>query len=73
VLGGTLIERAWPDAGGGAHIRRIGRGATLRVPADRSHDVANAGHRVAISLHVYAPRLSQMNFYTEPVTDALAV
>ncbi len=73
VLRGTLLERAWPDAGSGAHIRRIGRGATRRVPADRSHDVANAGHRVAISLHVYAPRLSRMNFYPEQVSAAVAV
>jgi predicted metal-dependent enzyme (double-stranded beta helix superfamily) len=73
VLRGTLVERAWPEGGGGAHIRRIGRGGTLSVPRDRSHDVANAGHRVAISLHVYAPRLSRMNFYTEHVPAPVAV
>ena len=73
VLRGTLVERAWPEAGGGEHIRRIGRGGTLSVPRDRSHDVANAGHRVAISLHVYAPRLSQMNFYTDRRAVAVAV
>jgi predicted metal-dependent enzyme (double-stranded beta helix superfamily) len=71
VLRGTLIERTWTAAGAGPHVRRIGGGATLPVPAQHSHDVANPGHRVAISLHVYAPRLSQMTFYAEETAVAV--
>ena len=67
VLRGTLVERAWRtgDSDGDPRVHRIGRGATLRVPVDGSHDVTNRSGRVAISLHVYAPRLAQMNFYPD--------
>jgi hypothetical protein len=66
VLRGTLVEQTWfEDADRDARVRRIGRGSTVQVPVHRSHDVANAGHRVAISVHVYAPRLARMNFYPD--------
>jgi hypothetical protein len=64
VLRGTLVEsyREHPDQPA-THVRRLATGATVGIPHDRVHDVANRGARRALSLHVYAPRLTTMTFY----------
>ena len=71
VLRGSLIERYWPEENDGAgRIRLVRRGATMEVPRGRGHDVGNAGPGLAVSLHVYAPRLARMNFYPDGVALA---
>ncbi len=63
VLRGSLVERYWESDDRWAHVRKLARGATVSVPPDRQHDIANCGTRPALSLHVYSPRLSTMSFY----------
>jgi predicted metal-dependent enzyme (double-stranded beta helix superfamily) len=64
VLRGTLTEsyRANPTEPE-ARVRRLHRGTTIAIPDDHVHDVVNLGPRRAVSLHVYAPRLTSMTFY----------
>jgi hypothetical protein len=70
ILAGMLDER-YRTSGGAVRSRLSVSGETMIVPSDRAHDVANPGADIAVSLHVYAPRLVQMNFYPERI--ALAV
>jgi predicted metal-dependent enzyme (double-stranded beta helix superfamily) len=65
VLRGALVE-SYRDSEEPyfARVRRLADGATVSIPPDRVHDVANAGARRALSLHVYAPRLTAMTFYS---------
>jgi len=65
VLAGTLTERSWTGSHGAVRARVSSRRSTIVVPPGRRHDVANTGSDLAVSLHVYAPRLAQMNFYPE--------
>ncbi len=41
----------------------IGPGGVLRFGGHHVHDIANAGATPAISVHVYAPRLTSMTYY----------
>ena len=67
VLQGALVETYRATvAEPGEHIRRIARGATVGIPHDRVHDVANGIAGISLSLHVYAPRLTTMTFYSSP-------
>ena len=70
VLDGILQER-YQTRDGAVRSRVTGRGETMVVPPGRRHDVGNPATDIAVSLHVYAPRLVQMNFY--PGQIALAV
>jgi len=63
VLRGSLVERYWDSDDRSSHVRRLARGATVSVPPDRQHDITNCETRLALSLHVYSPRLSTMSFY----------
>jgi len=64
VLRGALVESYRENRDQPAwSTRRLARGATVNIPHDRVHDVANTGRRRAVSLHVYAPRLTTMTFY----------
>ena len=63
VLRGELTERFCGRDDPRAHLRTLARGATVSVPLERVHDVANNGLLPALSLHVYAPRLTTMSFY----------
>ena len=63
VLRGALVERYWDHEDPSPRVRRLARGETVLIPADRVHDVANVGIRPALSLHAYSPRLTSMGFY----------
>lgn len=64
VLRGVLVETYSSIATQGRkHVRRIARGTTVSIPPYRVHDVANGAATRALSLHVYAPRLTTMTFY----------
>jgi predicted metal-dependent enzyme (double-stranded beta helix superfamily) len=63
VLRGALVERYWESDDPSVRVRRLKHGATMSVPPDRVHDVANNDTRLALSLHVYSPRLATMSFY----------
>ena len=69
VLAGTvdedvLVPRA-PGAPGGAHLtgRRLRAGQVRAFGSHHVHDVAARGGRRAVTLHVYAPRLTIMTRY----------
>jgi len=64
LLHGALVERYWLDEPAG-RARQLRAGGRILVPTGRRHDVANTGPGLAISLHVYAPRLARMNFFSE--------
>ena len=71
VLRGGLVETfREADDPSTARVRRLGRGSTVSVPPGRVHDVANAGYRPALSLHVYSPRLTTMTFYSPDADTA---
>ena len=64
VLRGTLVESYRENREQTAsHVRRLRAGESVSIPHDRVHDVANPAARRALSLHVYAPRLTTMTFY----------
>jgi Cysteine dioxygenase type I len=67
VLQGALVEsyRANPAARV-ERVRLLESEATVGIPEDRVHDVANRGSGLAVSLHVYAPRLTTMTYYPNP-------
>ena len=48
-------------------------GDTLDVPADRIHEVWNPGPAVAISIHVYSPPLTSMEFFDVRAEPAAVV
>lgn len=47
----------------GARERRLGPGSTRAFGASYVHEVTNMGTEPAVSVHVYAPRLTTMNMY----------
>ncbi|NYI70481.1 putative metal-dependent enzyme (double-stranded beta helix superfamily) [Naumannella cuiyingiana] len=73
VLGGTLREQvAREDRAGvlrpGADLR-WGAGRSRAFGTDHVHRVTNPTLEPAISLHVYGPRLTVMNHYSESGTE----
>jgi predicted metal-dependent enzyme (double-stranded beta helix superfamily) len=66
VLAGSLVESTpWRDDSGRLTLRRreVGVGATLGFRAGHVHDVTNESDTHALSLHVYAPALTEMTLF----------
>jgi predicted metal-dependent enzyme (double-stranded beta helix superfamily) len=64
VARGTLSEMYMdPNRRTRARTRHLHAGASVEVPADRIHEVWNAGPRDAVSVHAYSPPLATMTFY----------
>jgi quercetin dioxygenase-like cupin family protein len=59
---GTLQEQTW--SGGRLQVRRLTAGAGRAFGGHHVHHVANADTQAALSVHVYAPRLTRMARYT---------
>ncbi len=63
VVTGRLVE-SYVDRGDPRPRSRVATsGETLDVPAHRIHEVWNPGPDVAISVHVYSPPLTSMEFF----------
>ena len=58
---GALQEQTW--SGGRLQERRLTAGAGRAFGGQHVHHVANAGTQPALSVHVYAPRLTRMARY----------
>jgi predicted metal-dependent enzyme (double-stranded beta helix superfamily) len=67
VVSGELVETsvAFPDDTGGVvlHRRTLGADQALAFGPNHVHDVVNTGGVRALSVHVYAPRLTTMTYY----------
>jgi hypothetical protein len=66
VVVGELIETSIVSESSGRIALRtstIESGGTLRFGGRHVHDIVNAGDTPAISVHVYAPRLTSMTYY----------
>lgn len=63
VLRGSLVE-SYPERDGSHrwHRRTLRPGQLIEIPPERVHNVANPASRPALSLHVYSPPLTTMNF-----------
>ena len=73
VVEGTLLETSvqvceWARPGGRLQHFRLSKGDLVSFGPDRIHDVVNGGDCLALSIHVYSPRLRSMTFY-ENVPD----
>ena len=72
VLEGTLVETYMSRPGpsrmsGRMESRRLRSGSLIAFGPGHVHDLANHGPVQALSIHVYAPRLSSMTFFeTDP-------
>jgi predicted metal-dependent enzyme (double-stranded beta helix superfamily) len=65
VLRGSLLERYAAPGRTRERERRLRAGTTTFFGHGHRHDVRNAGRDEAVSLHVYAPALTRMQFYSE--------
>jgi predicted metal-dependent enzyme (double-stranded beta helix superfamily) len=69
VVQGSLVERDAVASGSGAdddHDYRVLREGDVRsFDADHRHNVANLDRELAVSVHVYSPPLTTMNFFDE--------
>jgi len=66
VVAGALNETAVVSQPAGAIALRtmtIGPGHSISFPEHHVHDIVNSGDTPAISVHVYAPRLTSMTYY----------
>jgi predicted metal-dependent enzyme (double-stranded beta helix superfamily) len=66
VIRGALVETIpWSDDEGRVALarREVLSGATLTFGAGHVHDVRNEAAEHALSLHVYSPPLTSMNYY----------
>ncbi len=66
VAVGELVETSivsQPSGGVALRTTTIGVGGSLRFAGRHVHDIVNLGEVPAISVHVYAPRLSSMTYY----------
>jgi hypothetical protein len=66
VAVGELVETSvvsQPSGGVALRTTTIGVGGSLRFAGHHVHDIVNLGHVPAISVHVYAPRLTSMTYY----------
>jgi predicted metal-dependent enzyme (double-stranded beta helix superfamily) len=75
VVEGELKESriaARPSGGVAIRTSTIGAGESVSFGARHVHDIVNAADATAISVHVYAPRLSSMTYYrmTEDALEA---
>jgi quercetin dioxygenase-like cupin family protein len=77
VVEGTLMETYveasdWVRPGGMLRHRLLPEGDLVAFGPDHIHDVVNGGHRQALSIHVYSPRLRSMTFYENRPDRGLA-
>jgi predicted metal-dependent enzyme (double-stranded beta helix superfamily) len=77
VVEGTLTETYveacdWARPGGMLRHRLLAEGDLVAFGPDHIHDVVNGGHRQALSIHVYSPRLRSMTFYENRPDRGLA-
>ena len=66
VAAGELVETSLgprPGRGTALSTRTIPTGGCVRFSGHHVHDIANPGATPAISVHVYAPRLTSMTYY----------
>jgi hypothetical protein len=66
VATGELVETsvvAQPSGGVALRTNTVGVGRSIRFAGHHVHDIVNAGEKPAISVHVYAPRLTSMTYY----------
>ena len=66
VAGGELVETMVIEKVDGSvttTTRRMGTGTSWSMGSGHVHDVVNDGPRPAVSVHVYAPRLTSMTDY----------
>lgn len=66
VAGGELVETlvvARPDGTVGTTVRRMTAGTSWTMPRGHVHDIVNHAALPAVSVHVYAPRLTSMTHY----------
>ena len=74
VVEGALLETYLDPARGGAVRRRQWfEGEAVAFGPEHVHDVVNPHPGHALSVHVYSPPLSTMNFYPPPVDDSRAL
>jgi len=66
VLRGSLLERYSVRGRTRERVRQLRAGTTTFLARGHRHDVVNAGRAETVSLHVYAPGLTRMNFYSVP-------
>jgi hypothetical protein len=72
ILGETFVDAGnRPTARGSLRTRRLPRGSLIRFGPDHIHDVVNTGPGLALSIHVYSPRLLSMTFYDHGSGSAL--
>ena len=77
VVEGTLVETSvqasdWARPGGHLRHRRLATGDVVSFGPDHIHDVVNGGNGLALSIHVYSPRLRSMTFYENRPDRGLA-
>ena len=66
VAGGELLETLVTDRGDGSvttATRRMATGTSWTMASGHVHDIVNDGSAPAVSVHVYAPRLTSMTHY----------
>jgi hypothetical protein len=66
VAAGELVETAVvrrPSRGVALRTSTIRRGGSIRFAPCHVHDIVNMGASPAMSVHVYAPRLTSMTYY----------
>jgi predicted metal-dependent enzyme (double-stranded beta helix superfamily) len=64
VIQGSLVEVYTDrDVQDRLRSRRIDAGQAVDLPATRIHEVWNPGPATAVSIHVYSPPLTTMNFF----------
>ncbi len=74
VAQGTLTEmsvRLDSEGRSAAATRTLHTGSHVAFGPGRVHDVVNRGPRPAVSVHVYAPRLASMTYYTRSTDGSL--
>jgi hypothetical protein len=72
ILTETFVDPGNPlTAAGSLRTRRLPRGSLVPFGPDHIHDVMNTGSPLALSIHVYSPRLLSMTFYEHGPGSAL--
>lgn len=73
TLSETFVDAVDPlTAGGVLRRRHLPAGTLVPFGPDHIHDVVNDGSRLALSIHVYSPRLRSMTFYEHSLGSALS-
>ena len=69
VVRGHLRERYAVAGTDGLQTRWLDHGKRVRLPTDHAHEIANDTTGLAVSLHVYSPRLGPLGFRCDDGTD----